>query len=340
MVPMVNILEVAHVVSLLDSMACKRVVDKALNKAGLSRRALGNGAAFVPYASEAILLESVARSLGERHLGARIGMAFDYSAYDAYARFVLSAPDLASALERGLSALPLTHPGTEIFLQQCGDHLLLGRRSAVQSVVGNRHLDEGALFVFQFVFQHYLGADWRPEWIEIVDGDRADPSFLGDLSGTSIRTGASSPAIAVHLKDLSAPNPCPPAKPEDVVSLRELPALMGVSPPKTIADAVDHMLCVQLAQGDLSEDGVARRLRMGPRTLQRALSEEGTTFRDLRSRFVEGRARRLLSETNLSINDLARSLGYCEPNSFRRAFRAWTGTSPSLYRAEVQLNSG
>jgi AraC-like DNA-binding protein len=53
------------------------------------------------------------------------------------------------------------------------------------------------------------------------------------------------------------------------------------------------------------------------------------------ARFVEERARALLAEPDLAIDDVARSLGYSEPNSFRRAFRKWTGLSPGSYRAAV-----
>jgi AraC-like DNA-binding protein len=72
---------------------------------------------------------------------------------------------------------------------------------------------------------------------------------------------------------------------------------------------------------------------MGRRKLQRVLKAEGTSFRDIRERFLETRARALLAEPNLTIQEIAHSLGYSEVNSFRRAFRQWTGLSPNAYRS-------
>ena len=72
---------------------------------------------------------------------------------------------------------------------------------------------------------------------------------------------------------------------------------------------------------------------MGRRTLQRALKTEGTSFREIRMRFIEARARTLLLESDLDVAAIARALGYDEPNSFRRAFRGWSGQTPDAFRA-------
>lgn len=43
-------------------------------------------------------------------------------------------------------------------------------------------------------------------------------------------------------------------------------------------------------------------------------------------------ARRLLSETDVPVQDIARNLGFSTPGYFSRAFSAHTGTAPSIYR--------
>ena len=62
---------------------------------------------------------------------------------------------------------------------------------------------------------------------------------------------------------------------------------------------------------------------------------EGTSFREVKATFIETRARELLAESDLGLDEIARSLGYREPNSFRRAFRTWMGLSPRAYRARA-----
>jgi AraC-like DNA-binding protein len=42
---------------------------------------------------------------------------------------------------------------------------------------------------------------------------------------------------------------------------------------------------------------------------------------------------RFISEDRLSIKETSYLLGFAEPGNFSRAFRRWTGTTPSRYRA-------
>lgn len=329
---MVNVLEFAHVVELLDRVASPFVVDRALRSAGLDRKVLRQGPGFLPYRAEAEVIERVARALGDPHLGARIAQAFDYPAYDAYAQYVLGARDLRAAISRGRRAFGLIHCGSEIVLERREGHLLVARRTDLRTVVGHRHLDDGALLLIAQVVRHFHGPDWRPAWIEVAGHDAAGAAYLEEVMGAPARLGSPMPALAVREDDLAAQNPSPPGA-HLVVGLTELPSLMGVQPPKTTADAVRQVLQTQIALGDLSEEGVASRLSMGRRTLQRALMAEATSFREVKSRFLEARARTLLTESELDVVTIARALGYKEPRSFLRAFRRWTGFWPSGYRA-------
>ena len=286
---MVNLVEITHLVELLDRFALTPIVDRALSEAGVSREALATGPGFVPYALEAVLLESVARAIGDRHLGARIGNVFDYDRYRACAGYVLAAPTLGDALTRGRRAYPLLHPGSSIVLRERGDHVVVGRRAPLHSMVGHRHLDEGTVPIIRHVIRHFLGPNWTPDWVDIPSPEGRDSTGLEALLGAELRHDAPMPGVAVRLADLATPNPAPPG-PERTVTLNELPALMRVAPLETMEDAVREVLRVHLALGDISEDSVARHLSLGARSLQRALTSEGVSFRDIRARVLEERA--------------------------------------------------
>jgi AraC-like DNA-binding protein len=328
---MVNIAEFKHVLDLFDRDASPRIVDHALRAEGLNRDALREANGFLPYASEARVVEQVARSIGDRALGARIAQEFDYSIYDAYARYVLGGTTLAAALARGKSAFHVLHAGSEIVLREQDGHLLVGRRSGIETVVGHRHLDDAAIVIIVRLCRQFLGPDWRPAWIEMTGDSVPSARYLEELIGVPVHIGSEMPAVAVPEKDLEADNPHRPNA-NQIVGLRELPALMGLRPPRTMADSVEEVLRTQLVLGDLSEDGVAHRLSVGRRTLQRTLHEEGTSFREVKARFIEAKARLLLAESDLDLATIAHVLGYEEPKSFYRAFRKWTGYWPAAYR--------
>jgi AraC-like DNA-binding protein len=78
-------------------------------------------------------------------------------------------------------------------------------------------------------------------------------------------------------------------------------------------------------------EGVARALGTSPRTLQRRLLEEGTSFRDVVEEVRAELARRYLGE-RVALHDVAFRLGYAEVSAFLRAFKRWTGMTPTQFR--------
>ncbi|GAB5491530.1 MAG: AraC family transcriptional regulator [Phototrophicaceae bacterium] len=93
-----------------------------------------------------------------------------------------------------------------------------------------------------------------------------------------------------------------------------------------------------LASGQYSIRDVATKLAVSPRTLQRRLHQENTTFQKELDSLREELARNYLLKSDYSSGQIAFLLGYEEANSFFRAFRAWTGQTPELVRANSRAN--
>ncbi|WP_104182150.1 AraC family transcriptional regulator [Arthrobacter sp. B0490] len=77
---------------------------------------------------------------------------------------------------------------------------------------------------------------------------------------------------------------------------------------------------------------VAATLRVSPRTLQRRLEMAGRDFAQVRDEVLQELACDLLSDTDHSVAQISRSLGYTDPTSFTIAFKRWMGTPPSAFR--------
>ena len=77
---------------------------------------------------------------------------------------------------------------------------------------------------------------------------------------------------------------------------------------------------------------VASSLCMTSRTLSRKLAAEGTTFSELLAQVRHALALDYLRATRLSMEDIAAALGFSDANSFRQAFRRWSGKSATEYR--------
>jgi AraC-like DNA-binding protein len=88
-----------------------------------------------------------------------------------------------------------------------------------------------------------------------------------------------------------------------------------------------------LSSGEGSAEEAAKQLHMSPRTLQRKLADANTTYLQLVDDTRKDLALRYIEDPRRSITDITFSLGFSQPSAFTRAFRRWTGHSPSDYRA-------
>jgi AraC-like DNA-binding protein len=79
---------------------------------------------------------------------------------------------------------------------------------------------------------------------------------------------------------------------------------------------------------------VAKELGMSERTLQRRITEEGMTFRQLLNDTRKELIREYLSDDSVEITDAAFLVGFENTNSFYRAFRSWEGKTPAQWRTE------
>jgi AraC-like DNA-binding protein len=105
-----------------------------------------------------------------------------------------------------------------------------------------------------------------------------------------------------------------------------------------VAREVRRLLAAPANGSSMSIGTVARRLAMSPRTLQRRLSEEGTSFDTLREEMRKQTAEILLKDRTLSVGEVAFLLGFSEPGAFHRAFKRWHNTTPDAFRKQ-QSNS-
>lgn len=76
----------------------------------------------------------------------------------------------------------------------------------------------------------------------------------------------------------------------------------------------------------------ARALGLSARTLHRRLAAEQTSFAEILAEFRYAWARDLLRSEQISVAQIANLLGFRNENSFRRAFRAWSGAPVGAWR--------
>ena len=71
---------------------------------------------------------------------------------------------------------------------------------------------------------------------------------------------------------------------------------------------------------------------MTARTLQRKLASDGNSYQSLLDQIRLERASDMLTNSALTIQDIAFNLGFSDGRSFHRSFKNWTGKTPGDFR--------
>ncbi len=117
-----------------------------------------------------------------------------------------------------------------------------------------------------------------------------------------------------------------------VLSDRADALLKSLKDAQTTRGRMEALLVPILHTGEVSMDMIAEKLAVSRQTLYRNLKAEGVTYEavldDLRRRM----AINYLADRKVSVNETAYLVGFSEPAAFSRAFKRWTGKSPSVAR--------
>jgi AraC-like DNA-binding protein len=91
----------------------------------------------------------------------------------------------------------------------------------------------------------------------------------------------------------------------------------------------------ELPSGDVSLERTAEMLALSPRTLARRLADEGESFKSLLAESRRELGLKYILDRSKSLTEISFLLGFSEASSFSRAYRGWTGQSPSDHRSEL-----
>jgi AraC-like DNA-binding protein len=184
-----------------------------------------------------------------------------------------------------------------------------------------------------------IGHDYSPLRIEFR---RARPSRIEDferLLRAPLQFGAAQTRLVFDCEAIERPldggNP-ELARHNDAIALQYLSQIER----DNLQGRVRDVLTQRLARGEPSQEDVAELLNMSARTLQRKLGDGGTTYKEILDETRRVLALAYLSAARHSVSDVTYLLGFSAGSSFTRAFRRWTGQSPSDWRAGAGAGLG
>ena len=177
-----------------------------------------------------------------------------------------------------------------------------------------------------------IGERWVPRTVWLPHQPLGDPREHHAFFGVRPEFGAEHAGLDIPQHILERP-----VKGAQLAALSGLVELLESRLPRaktgSTTDSVRAVLRDQVTRGGGDKAAVAEALGMSPRTLSRRLKAEGQAFQPLLDEARSELAQHCLRDPGLAIYEVALLLGYSEPGPFHRAFRRWTGTSPSKWRA-------
>jgi AraC-like DNA-binding protein len=170
-----------------------------------------------------------------------------------------------------------------------------------------------------------------------VDFARPGPRCLDHETffGCPIRFNATRNLLVMRASDLDRPFPGHNSEFLELLTPALAAARGDLDAESTLSEQVKVVLKRSLASGRPEVSNIARDLGTSERTLQRRITEDGTTFRQLLAEARQELGEHLLSDQSISIDEVAVLLGYQDTSSFYRAFKEWQGVTPHNWRANV-----
>ncbi|MGB6058621.1 MAG: AraC family transcriptional regulator [Microthrixaceae bacterium] len=281
------------------------------------------------------LLEQAIALTGEPAIGYEIGLGSSVTSHGLVGFGMMSSSSLREAILLGIEFLQLRVPVLSAELSVEGDTAAV---SVVETVpLGNLREVLFDMFLVKLV---RIGSSLTGSFIDFDDVelwfDYAEPDYYQRLSDRLPRMrfdmGTNEARFDASVLDVP-PDSADPlnARLIEQQCRRDLDQLGLIALGSDVASQVRAMM--DGAEGGYPTLGeVAERLHTSRRTLKRRLQERGTSFHQLLDDARRARAVRLLTSTTLSVEQIARQLGYADASGFRRAFHGWTDTNPSDFR--------
>lgn len=313
-------------------------IEPLLDQVGLPRNVLAYPENTIPVESGARLLSLCAERSGRPHFGLLAGQKVMPGSLGMIGLLMMHSADVGAALRNLILALHLNGQAVVPSLATRGDAAVLSLSLFGGYAIGRNQIADFTIAVACNLMRALCGRQWVPSEVQFAHRSPADRRpyrrfFKAPLRFDSDQTALSFPSTWLARR-VSGANP------ETRRALRHGITVALSQQGLDLPTKVRRALFALIVQHDVSVEGVATMLGMHRRTLNRRLVDQGTTIARILSDVRFQLARQLLSDTALPFVEIAAALNYSDASAFARAFRTWTGTTPSAWRNEKILSLG
>lgn len=307
-------------------------------QSGLVPSDLNDPDAILPSRVVANLLQLAAVESDCPHFGLMLAKRRDLRVYlGLLGQIVQASANIGDALQEGFKRMKLhsqanhwelsTGDGVAIITCRPAEFLEAGAVQAVQVAMGAfwrlmRLLSDGA---------------WHPTMVSFTFAQPEKTLVYRRFFNVPVLFGADDNHLIFHAEDLRIPLPRHDQYLLEV--LERYAETLKISRQRNLKDEVRDLLRKNLKNGETGIEQVARFFPFERRTLQRQLTQLGTSFREILHGVRMEIAQDRLLNSDVSIARLADSLGYRDQGSFTKAFKSQLGFAPISWRRQARQST-
>ena len=272
---------------------------------------------------------------GEPGLGIMLADEMKLPLHGALGIAVMSSENLGEALELVARYLMLRAPHLRINQQVEGDRVVFRLVCDIDLGPLQGFILDAMLFGCVTMGNQLLGSPLRQATIRRQGGEPGYFQRFRHQIPVPVYYDSKDDAFVLPLSALDAPirfsdeELAASSRAQCEEALRQLTEEAGFACRVRRVIETSHPFPPKLAQ-------VANTLFVSERTLKRRLQEEANSFQQLVDDVRLQRAGELLENTGMNLSQIADALGYADAANFTRAFKRWTGVSPSHYRTQCK----
>lgn len=245
-----------------------------------------------------------------------------------------SSASLDDALKRLVRYARIFHTGARGSLEEKGGHILFRIEREIDDSSTELATDVGVdcfIAALIILFRQLLREPFAPAELRLRRSPPVDIAKFTDFYQCPVIFEAGADSILFNYEILQHPLPSGNAL---LASINDRAAEEYLSR-FDLSDLylrLTRVVASNLENGDTSIKTAAREVGMSVRSLQRALRERNTSYKEILNLVRSKLAKEYLLQSDLSLGEISYRLRFSHVNNFIRAFRAWFGESPTSFR--------
>ena len=307
-------------------------VQSMLDTAGVTRAVIEDPDARIEVAQVRALWARAYEISGDPDLALHAAEALPFGAYKVIDFLASSAPTIGDSLLSTSKYFPLINTAVELSVEVDMELVHLGARAKEHPAALSRQYAEYLFAAVYLRTRIATGVTFALHSLEFTHPAPASSTEHARVFGCPVHFGADRCRFTLTRESWKTPSQKPDHGLFDLLNqharllLERLPAEGGL-----VSD-VRAAIAKELRGGDTGLDHIAKVLGMSARTLQRRLEALGVAYSDLVDEMRRAISTSYLADRELALCEVAYLLGFAEQSSFTRAFKRWTGRTPTEYR--------